>query len=403
MSITLSSTDLYNFKRVKIPYMKKIFLVCCVLLVAQLLSDETANAAAKIGSPCTVAGKITIVSGEQLICLKNGKKLLWVRMNSKSPKSLELSQYEAVKIKAYENIRKAANAGSSENIHLIFHISESFPPSLRELYTNQYEYAAKLYGTFFIKPEIVHIYMYTEKDSQKIKDDPNLNFNYSDFLPWFRDWESGIHREQNIGLASFYLERNGVWQGFAGSAVYSGSTANSLKPYSVQVQQHEFFHVVQDYYMQYGRGTKFNDQNSYDTLFPPTFREGSANTISFALASDNFSNYLSLYHNFLAEKKVQKEMPIFSSITSEKTVVEALNSIEFITNNSQAHEASYALGQLLYEYVIAQYGFDAYRRIIINQLTVNNFSQNIQKSIGITKDELYQQSASHILRAFSTN
>ena len=387
------------------------FLVLLPLQISQAATPKPGGTCSKLNFKQTYLTK-------EYTCVKSGKKLIWDKgfavtnkMTSASATptatkvdtSLELSKYEAVKMKAYLNIRAMADSGSAENIDFHFHISDSFPRSLRELYLEQYKYAGKLYGTFFKKPEIVNIYMYTEKDAQTIQDDPNLNFNFSDFSPWFKDWKLGINREHNIGLASCYLERNGVWQGFAGSAVYSGSTPTSLRPYSIQVQQHEFFHVVQDYYMQTGRGTKFNDQISYDLLFPPTFREGSANTISFALASNSFSDYLSLYHNFIAGKKAQISMPIFGGIKSEKSVIDSLISIESITDNPQAHEASYALGQLLYEYVISQYGFDAFRKIIENQIIVDNFDQNIQKSLGISKLDLYRQAAPHIFRAFSTN
>jgi len=71
-------------------------------------------------------------------------------------------------------------------------------------------------------------------------------------------------------------------------------------------------------------------------------------------------------------------------------------------NREDVHEASYAVGQLLYEWVIANYGFDGYRKIVENQIKVDSFEANIKKSLGISTQELYKKAASHIVAAFQT-
>ena len=374
-----------------------LLLLCAP--IAQAIGAE------KAGTKCQQLNSVSKVSGVKYVCLKSGTKLTWrksttvVASNSSEKAKKEL--YKSVKLKAYTNIRAVGNGDGSSKVKLIYHIGESFPADLKSLYVNQFVYASKLYGTFFDKEELVNIYLYTEKEADLIKSDPNLNFNYSDFEMWFNQWKAGVNREHNIGLASYYLLRNSPPQGHSGLAVFSGSTLSSIRPYGIQVAQHEYWHIVQDYYMQVGRGVKFDDSDSYDLLFPPTFREGSTNTISFAMSSNTSADYLKLYEVFISDKKKGNETPLFKTLTSKEKVVAALRSIEVRSKNPEAHEASYLLGQLLYEWVIAEYGFEGYRKLITNQLVGKSFEDNLRVSLGVTTDELYKGAASHILTAFA--
>ncbi len=308
--------------------------------------------------------------------------------------------YEATKIKAYNEIRGAANKGSSENFTIKYDISDAFPKDLRKLYIVQVEYSSKLFATFFPKNEVMNIYLYTEKEEKKIKADPILGRYFDDLGRWFSEWKLGQGLEHNLGLASWYMQSDKGWQGHAGLVVNSRANVNSLRKYSVQVMPHEYFHVVQDYYLNVGRDFNWPSSDLYDKYSPPTFREGSANTISFALASKSKNSYFDLYRNFIGEKLNQRDVKIFSQLKSEAEVVKALTLMENRNNREDVHEASYAVGQLLYEWVIAKYGFEGYRKIIENQIEVSSFEENIKRSLGISTQELYKRAAPHIMAAF---
>jgi hypothetical protein len=144
-----------------------------------------------------------------------------------------------------------------------------------------------------------------------------------------------------------------------------------------------------------------NGEDFYALLFPTTFREGSANTISFAMASATSKDYLDLYRDFIQEKKDQTEVKLFGTLTSTAAVESALKKIENRRLFSEAHESSYSLGSLLYEWVIAEYGFDGYRRLIENELIGNSFEDNVKASLGISVEEMYKRAAPHILAAFT--
>ena len=310
--------------------------------------------------------------------------------------------YEATKIKAYNEIRSATNKGNAGNFTLVYNISDSFPKDLRKLYVSQVEYSSKLFATFFPNKEVMNIYLYTEKEEKKIKADPILGRYFDDLGRWFSEWKLGQGLEHNLGLAAWYMKNDQGWQGHAGLVVHSRASVNSLRKYSVQVMPHEYFHVVQDYYLNVGRDFSWPSSDLYDKYSPPTFREGSANTISFALASRSKTAYFDLYKSFLREKLNQRDVKIFSELTSEVAVVKALTLMENRNNRSDVSEASYSIGQLLYEWVIANYGFSGYRKIIENQIKVSSFEENIKKSLGITVNELYKKAAPHILTAFKT-
>ncbi|MFM8254908.1 MAG: hypothetical protein ACKN9O_06750 [Actinomycetota bacterium] len=308
--------------------------------------------------------------------------------------------YEATKVKAYNEIRGAANNGNSENFTIKYNISDAFPKDLRKLYVSQVEYSSKLFATFFPNKEVMNIYLYTEKEEKKIKSDPILGRYFDDLGRWFSEWKKGQGLEHNLGLVASYVESENGWQGHAGLVVNSKATTSSLRKYAVQVMPHEYFHVVQDYYLNVGRKFNWPSSDLYDKYSPPPFREGSANTISFALASKSKIAYMDLYRNFIGEKRNQSDVKIFSELKSESDVVKALTLMENRNNRQDVHEASYAVGQLLYEWVIAKYGFEGYRKIVENQITVDSFEANIKKSLGITTQELYKKAAPHIVAAF---
>ncbi|MFM8522812.1 MAG: hypothetical protein ACKOBE_00385, partial [Actinomycetota bacterium] len=251
----------------------------------------------------------------------------------------------------------------------------------------------------------------TEKETDFVDSFPVFANTSDQFTrkDWYKRWKSGQGREHNIGLAAFFSEYpTGVWEGHAGLMVYSGASKYSLRKYAMQVMPHEYFHVVQDYYfrkqwedfLRENNKLGGNGMDTYDTYFPPIYREGSANTISFAVASDSADYYLDFYKYFSDEKKRQTEIKAFKRLNSEGSVIEVLRSLELRSKNEEAHEASYMIGQLVFEWLIAKYGFEAYERIIKNQLTGDGFEDNLKKSVGISLQQLYEGSAPHIVAAF---
>ena len=382
-----------------------------LILVLSGMQSAEANPKVKSGLPCATQSQVqinkNIFRGQIFICQASAKGLTWRLLLEKK----FISEYEKTKLIAYSEINGALESRNSKNAILKFGIGKSFPKDLAEIYKRQSIRASRLYGSFFAKPEIVNIHLYTEKETSFVDSFPVFanSWDQSSRQEWYKRWESGQGREHNIGLAAFFSEYpTGVWEGHAGLMVYSGATSSSLRRYAIQVMPHEYFHVVQDYYFRKSWEDFLRDNNklggngmdTYDTYFPPIFREGSANTISFALASKDANYYLDFYRYFVEEKKRQTEVKLFRTLTSNSGTIKALQELELRSKNNEAHEASYIIGQLVFEWFIAKYGFSTYEKLIKNQLTGNGFEDNLMKSAGITLKQLYEGAAPHIVAAF---
>lgn len=320
------------------------------------------------------------------------------------------SWYENTKLKAYQAIRAETDKGNLENVSLVWHISDTFPTGLSKLYVAQINYASKLYGSFFAKQETINVYMNTEKDSEYLKSAVLFRNFYPEFKPFFDEWAAGKTTQHNFGSIATFMEypEYGNWQGHTGVIVFSGATQKSLRRQAIQVMPHEYFHVVQDYFFNpkieaYKTTHSFqglDDGKIKEMFIPWTLREGGADTISFAEASSTSKDYLSLYKDFILEKKSDKKSIIFKKMKSVANVVSILNKIEKASGDPEAHMAAYPMGALLYEWVIAEFGFDGYRKLLVNQLSGESFEDNVKLSLGITKSELYSRAAPHILAAF---
>jgi hypothetical protein len=381
--------------------MKRVLAISVATSIALSLSLTSASASIKPGNTCKKLAQEKVSSGVKLTCVKSGGKLTW---------SVGTASYEMTKLKAYNEIRSRADSGNLDNVSLVYHVSPHFPKDLKKLYTSQVEYASKLYGPLFNKKEVINVYMYTEKDEAYLRTQPILAEFLDEHLSWFQAWRKGKDQEHNLGLAAWFKESSpGVLEGHTGVLVSSKSSAKSLRKYAIQVMPHEYWHVVQDYFFRSKFEDKFQERadksldglDFYTLHFPSTFREGSANTISFAMASKTRKEYLDLYSYFIQELKSYSGLKLIATLTSTQAVEKALKKIEDRRKFAEAHEASYPLGSLLYEWVIAEYGFDAYMKIIENQMTGTSFEDNIKASLGMSVAELYKKAAPHILAAFN--
>ncbi|NCV95979.1 MAG: hypothetical protein EBW33_04495, partial [Actinobacteria bacterium] len=89
-----------------------------------------------------------------------------------------------------------------------------------------------------------------------------------------------------------------------------------------------------------------------------------------------------------------------NTLTKKENVIAALKSIELRSNNPTINMPQFVLGSLVFEWLIAEYGFDAFKKLIYNQSLNINFEENLKLSLGITKDRLYDLSSEHIIQAF---
>ena len=374
-----------------------IILTLTVVVALSLISTPASTASTN--SQCRFSGEFKGKEGQLSACLWSDiGKGKWIKFSKRNYTSL--SAYEKTKFLAYKEIQKLYKSGPLSSISLDYDLSKNLPTEFKSRYVNQTERASKYYDQLFSKPLVVNAYYQTEKDEQYIKSHPVLGFDFEMFISWFKAWKAGKDLEHNIGLAACYREVEGVTQGHTGVVLGSKSQLKYIRLYSEQVVAHEYFHVVQDFY-KYKRDRKgYEGEDDFAIYYPPIFREGSANTISFGVSMQSFEDYLLFYQIFLSENIGKYAPALFNSLTNKSKVVSTLNLIEKRSNAPDAHWASYSLGALTFEWFIAKYGIEAFKRLLFNQELGKTFEENIKTSAGITLDQLYEGAAEHVLQGF---
>ena len=368
-------------------------------LILALLS--TGLSAAKAATPdCLFGGQVRNIAGQKSACMMINGSPVWFSYKKRAED--KLTAYEKTKLKAYKEIKNAAAGKSIKNIELKYVISKHLPAQLRTEYIRQTEQASRLYDQFFTRPVVVNNYFQTEKDAAFIKSHPVLKRDFNYFTRWFESWPKGKETEHTVGLAAWFFKSGGKSEGHTGVLTASNGSIAKLRLYSHQVVAHEYFHVVQDFYKQSRDEIGYEDMNEYDTYYPPIFREGSANTIATAISLDSFEDYLLFYQIFLSQNKGIYAPKIFSRINNLPNTIALLKDIQLKqTLDSENHEVSYSVGALVFEWVIAEYGFAGYKKLIENQLIGTSFADNLKASLGLTLDQLYKASAPHVLAGFA--
>jgi hypothetical protein len=69
---------------------------------------------------------------------------------------------------------------------------------------------------------------------------------------------------------------------------------------------------------------------------------------------------------------------------------------------NEAFEMAYAIGALMYEWVIATYGRDGFIRLLNQLETVSTFDEALQRSIGLSKSDFYAKSAPYVFSVFES-
>lgn len=370
-------------------------LLSMVILAGSLLAINPVNAA----QACKFVGETKGVDGKQSACVRINGNYQLIKYPKK--KISQLSSYEKTKLKAYREIRNAISKKPLQNIQLRYFISENLSSELKKEFIQKTEIASQLYDQFFTQPEIVNVYFQTSKDQAFIRNHPIMGKDASFFDQWFKEWNSGKSTGDLIGLIAKYTEFDGKAQGHTGVLLSAKSSKATFGMYTQQVVAHEYFHVIQDRY-KYQRDKEGYEisPTGFDLYYPPIFREGSANTIATAVSMKSFEDYLLFYQIFISQNTGTWSPKILNEQTSTKKVIDTLKQIEYSKRFPDAHWAAYPIGSLVFEWFIAEYGFETYKKLIFNQEKEIPFEENLKQAAGITLDQLYAKAAPHVLAGF---
>ena len=406
-----------------------------VLVLALAVGSTSASVAPKPGSSCSPAGATKTVKGLKYTCVKKGKKSTWgagvatktaksqtttttISADSLSYKgtmiyglsdgvltrkadsgkyfetdSRSASAFSTIRQKAYSELNPKSADTSHPNIEFIYDIRPSFPAALVTHSKRELDAAAALWNSYFTTKTKVYVSLVTEQDREYIKSNQWLQQN----LPGnFSRFDSKNERPFITGGGG-YWETDGEWTGkiYLGTASYLD--LNYINFEWPQVARHEFFHVVQDYAMFKNRRSRPSTQSEFNKIQPHHFREGGARTASFFTAFRNLG-----WSADAMDREVWARKNAARNWIDIKTVDDVIRMMIGTESNSpyDAFEMGYAIGAVMYEWLIGTYGLDSFKRLLDQLATAPSFDVALQNSIGLTQTAFYEKSAPYVFSVF---
>ena len=406
-----------------------------VLVLALAVGSTSASVAPKPGSSCSPAGATKTVKGLKYTCVKKGKKSTWgagvatktaksqtttttIPADSLSYKgtmiygltdgvltrkadsgkyfdtdSRSTSAFSTIRQKAYSELNPKSADTSHPNIEFIYDIRPSFPAALVTHSKRELDAAAALWNSYFTTKTKVYVSLVTEQDREYIKSNQWLQQN----LPGnFSRFDSKNERPFITGGGG-YWETDGEWTGkiYLGTASYLDLTYINFE--WPQVARHEFFHVVQDYAMFKNRRSRPSTQSEFNKIQPHHFREGGARTASFFTAFRNLG-----WSADAMDREVWARKNAARNWIDIKTVDDVIRMMIGTESNSpyDAFEMGYAIGAVMYEWLIGTYGLDGFKKLLDQLATAPSFDVALQNSIGLTQTAFYEKSAPYVFSVF---
>ena len=408
--------------------------VFMVLSLAVGVSSASASKPPTPGASCPRVGA-TVTSGKlKFTCVKNGKKGRWSKgiavkagaglsatpadsLNFKGAMvydtknsfltrkatsgtyfesdSRSVSAFSPIRAKAYAELNRNPGNTSHPNVEFIYDVSPSFPKSVLEHSKRELAEAAAMWNDVFSSKIRINVYLVTEQDREYVKSNVWLQNN----LPGIFSRFDGKNERPFVGGGGGFWELNGVLQGsiFLTTASYIDlSYINYEWP---QVAKHEFFHVVQDYSQYKSNRARPNSQQEALIIQPNHFREGAANTVGYLTGFRNLGWGSDAMDWMVWQRALNSRNWI--DIKSVDDVIRMMVGTENWEPN-EAFEMAYAIGALMYEWVIATYGRDGFIRLLNQLETVSTFDEALQKSIGLSKSDFYAKSAPYVFSVFES-
>jgi hypothetical protein len=416
-------------------FMKIRVLVLGLVLSTTAIGPVAAATSPSPGGKCTRVGATSVSKGLKFTCVKKGKKTTWnsgvaiktgkgtttpapVVSDSVSYKgamiydlkngfltrkansgtyfetdSRSLSSFSAIRQKAHSEMALKSSTISHPNVEFTYDIRPSFPQALIEHSKRELSEAATFWNDFFGTKIKIQVYLVTEQDREHIKSITWLQNN----LPAIFDRFDRKSERPFIAGGGGYWESNGEWTGtiFLATASYLNLTyVNYEWP---QVAKHEFFHVVQDYAMFQTRRARTSTRAEFNNIQPQHFREGSANTIGYLTGFRN-AGWGSDAMDWMVWQRAAN-FRNWIDIQSVDDVIRMMVATESHEPN-EAFEMSYAIGSLMYEWVIGTYGREGFVKLLNQLASAPSFDVALQRSIGLTKSEFYSKSAPYVFSVF---
>ena len=405
---------------------RRIALFSALGFLASIVNVSESNAAVRIGDKCKTISQTAKSGSVKLTCVRVDKSLQWInapvplsyafgpagrlqyryvngkqeRLNSKkqfvATDKRGAANFHPIRVAAYKSIRSLKSDTSLSNINFEYIIQPNFPTEIAEVIKAQSATTASYLSPLLDKKLEVKLVLVTEKDKEFIAG--NLN----EIIP-NPDWLGALRIIDDYGSIDSFYSRSGTGGGTAfylqdrGYAYYLGHTSSlaTLETYWPEVAPHEMAHVFQ--------GVLSGGQNPSNQQFSeghPQSKwtghliEGSANTLGMAIGFETLGWYSDEMDHLL-----RQDIKFFTSKVKMKTTADAINLINRIEKRSDdvSGSLSYSAGQFLWEYFVGKYGAPKLMELYKNIPLSDNFSTNINETIGISKDQFYRDAAPYLL------
>jgi len=431
--------------------MRKGVVASVVVALLGALLFNPASAAVNAGTTCAKLNQKMISAGYTHVCIKSGKKLVWskgvklvsptsaptpipavppvenpsssptptptrtVTINSDylnfkrsmiyttsgsaltrqaasgiffSTDSRPESSFDPIRVRAYNELNLTPTNTSHPNIRIEYEISPTYPKTLIDFCKLQVEEAAALWNNFFANDTRVIVHLVTEQDREVIKSNRWLQLN----LPAIFDrFDQKTERPFISGGGDYWPHSDGTYaELFLATASYLD--LNYVNYEWPQVAKHEFTHIAQDYGFSRNR-ERPNSEAEFDSMQPSNFREGSANTIGYLTAFPNLG-----WASDALDWRLWQTMQDSTSWNSLNTLADVRRAVELTASHSStsAFDASYAIGALMYEWLLGTYGLPAYIKLLTQLGASASFDDDLKNAIGLTRDQFYTQASSYI-------
>jgi len=405
--------------------------VFMVFSLAMGVNSASANKPPSPGSNCPRVGA-TVTSGKlKFTCVKNGKKGRWSKgiavkagagssatpadsLNFKGAMvydtknsfltrkatsgtyfesdSRSVSAFSPIRAKAYAELNRNPGDTSHPNVEFVYDVSPSFPKSVLEHSKRELTEAAAMWNDVFNSKIRINVYLVTEQDRDYVKSNS-----------WLQNSLSSLSRFDNKNERPFvsggggFWESNGVLQGNILLATASYLDLAYINYEWPQVAKHEFFHVVQDYSQYKTNRARPNSRGESLALQPQHFREGAANTVGYLTGFRNIGWSSDAMDWMVWQRALNSRSWI--DIKSVDDVLRMMVGTESFEPN-EAFEVSYAIGSLMYEWVLGTYGRDGFVKLLNQLSTASTFNEALQNSIGLTQSDFYNKSAPYVFSVF---
>ncbi len=418
---------------------KRSALVVAIILGFGLISPITANAADKSGAACKKAGIKSVDSGKNFICVKFGASLIWREDVSKKktaqtivklPKPGERalrrigcgtgawyyrmsngvmqrsffqdkhfastdprreSSFHPIRVKAYAAVRKQFNANNPAGADVQTNVSKTFPRDLLDTLQVQLRQNISHWHEYLPQGSAVQATYFTGSDkefgdnSKQTMSGPVEDF-FMQELNRFKEFNCSLDH----GVSGAHLIGMGPNQGQPGYW-FAASTPPQQTFWGPFYQPHELTHSVQALII----------DDIWSIKLPMNFHEGGAEFFGMAMGYSN----LAWYADEVDKRVIEKDM--YERIMEIKNKDDVIRMLKITEENPGPFAAgtevtnsvrwAYSIGNLLWEWVTAEYGYEAYWNILKSLNLTRDYDESIKEVLGVSKEQLYENAAPYIL------